>query len=31
MLKARYDIDGQDDVLKTMAGVLEAFTRAATN
>jgi len=30
-LKARYDIDGQDDVLKTMAGALEAFTSAAAN
>jgi len=30
-LKARYNIDGQDDVLKTMAGALEAFTSAAAN
>jgi hypothetical protein len=30
-LKARYKIDGKDDVLKTMAGVLEAFTTAAAN
>jgi uncharacterized protein (DUF302 family) len=30
-LKARYKIDGMDEVLKTMAGVLEAFTSAAAN
>jgi uncharacterized protein (DUF302 family) len=30
-LKARYNIDGQDDILKTMAGALEAFTSAAAN
>jgi uncharacterized protein (DUF302 family) len=30
-LKARYTIDGKDDVLKTMAGALEAFTSAAAN
>ena len=30
-LKARYKIDGKDDVLKTIAGVLEAFTSAAAN
>jgi uncharacterized protein (DUF302 family) len=30
-LKMRYKIDGRDDVLKTMAGALEAFTRAAAN
>jgi uncharacterized protein (DUF302 family) len=30
-LKARYRIDGKDEVLKTMAGALEAFTRAAAN
>ena len=29
-LKARYRIDGKDDVLKTMAGALEAFSSAAT-
>jgi uncharacterized protein (DUF302 family) len=28
-LKARYKIDGRDDILKAMAGALEAFTRAA--
>jgi uncharacterized protein (DUF302 family) len=30
-LRARYKIDGKDDVLKTMAGALEAFTSAAAN
>jgi uncharacterized protein (DUF302 family) len=30
-LKARYKIDGKDEVLKTMAGALEAFTSAAAN
>ena len=30
-LKARYKIDGRDDVLKAMAGALEAFTSAAGN
>jgi uncharacterized protein (DUF302 family) len=30
-LKARYKIDGIDEVLKTMADVLEAFTSAAAN
>jgi uncharacterized protein (DUF302 family) len=30
-LKARYKIEGRDDVLKTMAGALDAFTRAAAN
>jgi uncharacterized protein (DUF302 family) len=29
-LKARYRIDGKDDVLRTMAGALEAFSSAAT-
>jgi uncharacterized protein (DUF302 family) len=28
-LKMRYKIEGRDDVLKTMAGALEAFTNAA--
>jgi uncharacterized protein (DUF302 family) len=31
VLKARYKIDGHEEVLKTMAGALEAFTRAAAN
>ena len=30
-LKARYKIEGRDDVLKTMAGALDAFTSAAAN
>jgi uncharacterized protein (DUF302 family) len=30
-LRARYNIDGRDDVLKAMAGALEAFTNAAAN
>jgi uncharacterized protein (DUF302 family) len=30
-LKARYKIDGRDDVLKAMTGALEAFTSAAGN
>lgn len=30
-LKMRYNIEGRDDVLKTMAGALEAFTRTAAN
>ncbi|MGD9631907.1 MULTISPECIES: DUF302 domain-containing protein [unclassified Afipia] len=30
-LKARYRIDDKDDVLKTMADALEAFTSAAAN
>ncbi|MPZ57714.1 MAG: DUF302 domain-containing protein [Rhizobiales bacterium] len=30
-LKARYTIEGRDDVLKTMAGALAAFTSAAAN
>jgi len=29
-LKARYRIDGKDDILRTMAGALEAFSSAAT-
>lgn len=30
-LKARYKIEGRDEVLKSMAGALEAFTNAAAN
>ena len=30
-LKTRYKIEGQDDMLKTMAGALEAFASAAAN
>lgn len=30
-LKARYKIEGRDDVLKALAGALEAFTSAAGN
>src|SRR5262245_9020362 len=30
-LKARYKIEGRDDVLKAMAGALEAFATAAAN
>ena len=30
-LKVRYKIEGRDDVLKTMAGALDAFTSAAAN
>lgn len=30
-LKMRYKIEGRDDVLKTMAGALEAFASAAAN
>jgi uncharacterized protein (DUF302 family) len=30
-LKARYKIEGRDDVLKTMAGALDAFASAAAN
>lgn len=30
-LKTRYKIDGRDDVLKAMAGALDAFTGAAAN
>lgn len=30
-LKTRYKIEGREDVLKTMAGALEAFTSAAAN
>jgi uncharacterized protein (DUF302 family) len=30
-LKTRYKIEGRDDVLKTMAGALEAFASAAAN
>jgi uncharacterized protein (DUF302 family) len=30
-LKTRYRIEGRDDVLKAMAGALEAFTKAAAN
>ncbi len=30
-LKMRYKIEGRDDVLKTMAGALEAFAAAAAN
>jgi uncharacterized protein (DUF302 family) len=30
-LKTRYKIEGRDDVLKTMAGALEAFAAAAAN
>ena len=30
-LKARYKIEGRDDVLKAMAGALEAFANAAAN
>jgi uncharacterized protein (DUF302 family) len=30
-LKARYKIQGRDEVLKAMAGALDAFTGAATN
>ena len=30
-LKIRYKIEGRDDVLKTMASALEAFTRAAAD
>jgi uncharacterized protein (DUF302 family) len=30
-LKKRYKIEGRDDVLKTMAGALEAFAIAASN
>jgi uncharacterized protein (DUF302 family) len=30
-LKTRYKIDGRDDILKTSAGALEAFTNAAGN
>lgn len=30
-LKARYKIEGRDDVLKAMAGALEAFASAAAN
>jgi uncharacterized protein (DUF302 family) len=30
-LKARYRIEGRDDALKTMAGVLEALTSTAAN
>jgi uncharacterized protein (DUF302 family) len=30
-LKNRYKIEGRDDLLKTMAGALEAFTNAAAN
>lgn len=31
MLKTRYKIEGRDEVLKSMAGALEAFTNAAAN
>src|SRR5262249_25624854 len=31
ILKARYKIEGRDDVLNTMAGALEAFASAAAN
>lgn len=30
-LKARYKLDGRDEILKTLAGALEAFTNAAAN
>jgi uncharacterized protein (DUF302 family) len=30
-LKTRYKIEGRDEVLKSMAGALEAFTNAAAN
>jgi hypothetical protein len=30
-LTTRYKIEGRDDVLKTMAGALEAFASAAAN
>jgi uncharacterized protein (DUF302 family) len=30
-LRARYKIDGRDDVFKAMAGALDAFTAAAAN
>jgi uncharacterized protein (DUF302 family) len=30
-LKARYKVDGRDEIFKTMAGALEAFTNAAAN
>jgi uncharacterized protein (DUF302 family) len=30
-LKARFKIEGRDEVLKSMAGALEAFTNAAAN
>lgn len=30
-LKARYKLDGRDEIFKTLAGALEAFTNAAAN
>ncbi|NJO34041.1 MAG: DUF302 domain-containing protein [Rhodospirillales bacterium] len=30
-LKARYKLDGRDDILQTLAGALDAFTNAAAN
>jgi len=30
-LKIRYKMEGRDDVLKSMAGALEAFASAAAN
>jgi hypothetical protein len=30
-LKARYKIEGRDEMLKAMAGALESFTDAAAN
>jgi uncharacterized protein (DUF302 family) len=30
-LKTRYKLDGRDEILKTLAGALDAFTNAAAN
>jgi hypothetical protein len=30
-LKTRYQLDGRDENLKTLAGALDAFTNAAAN
>jgi uncharacterized protein (DUF302 family) len=31
VLKARYKLDGRDEILKTLTGALDAFTNAAAN
>jgi uncharacterized protein (DUF302 family) len=31
VLKTRYKLEGRDEILKTLAGALDAFTNAAAN